>query len=169
MKENELLLRNFYDAFARCDWKAMQTAYADEAVFVDPVFANLNAFEVRAMWQMLCSGAKDFSLKIHRIECDSEPYIGPNGENFFYCTADWEADYLFSATNKKVNNKVRSYIKIFEGKIAEQSDKFNFYRWSRQALGFKGWLFGMTSPFRRAVTTKARNQLGIFIDKNYPE
>jgi ketosteroid isomerase-like protein len=51
MNSNQQLISNFYTAFQNKDYKTMQAAYTDTATFSDPVFENLNAAEVRAMWK----------------------------------------------------------------------------------------------------------------------
>src|SRR5690606_3551854 len=119
MDINSKAVNDFFTAFQQGDWKTMQQAYDDDAVFYDPVFENLNAVETRAMWHMLCSRAKDFSLKVIKIDCDKEPVIGKNGEEFIYCKTDWEALYTFSATGRKIRNKVRSNMKLHNGLILE--------------------------------------------------
>ncbi len=53
MQEKELIIK-FYTAFQQRDYKTMQDCYHEEAVFLDPVFEDLNATEVKYMWEMLC-------------------------------------------------------------------------------------------------------------------
>lgn len=48
---------------------------------------------------------------------------------------------------------------VRDGRIAEHVDSFDFYRWSGQALGIVGWLFGWTSPFQDKMTQASRVQL----------
>lgn len=43
MASNQQLIYTFYQSFKNKDYKAMQNCYADEAVFNDEVFVNLNA------------------------------------------------------------------------------------------------------------------------------
>ena len=56
---NQQLITTFYSAFQKKDYKTMQNCYADNATFSDPVFVNLNATEVKAMWEMLCIRGTD--------------------------------------------------------------------------------------------------------------
>ncbi len=45
----------------------MQGSYADNATFKDPVFINLNAKQVRAMWEMFCVKSKDLKIEFSKI------------------------------------------------------------------------------------------------------
>ncbi len=53
MNHNAQIIEAFYTAFQRKDYKAMQGMYSDTATFSDSVFKDLNAQQVRAMWEML--------------------------------------------------------------------------------------------------------------------
>lgn len=109
----------------------MGTLYSDSVIFNDPVFTNLNATEARGMWQMLISRGKDLELKFGEIQLE-----GDTGK------VTWEAYYTFSKTGKKVHNVIQAELVCKDGKIVKHTDRFGFYRWSRQALGFPGLLFG---------------------------
>ncbi len=89
----------------------MQACYADQAVFNDAVFKNLNADEVKSMWEMLIS--KNDSM---RIEFNG---IIANGSTV---KAHWDAYYTFSSTGNKVINRIDSIFEIEEGKIIKQTD-----------------------------------------------
>lgn len=131
----------------------MQACYSDDAVFSDPVFGLLDAAETRAMWEMLCKRAKDFSLVYGNIQLLDEEYA----------TADWTATYLFSQTNRRVVNKVRAHMRLRDGLIIEHSDAFAIYRWTRQALGLTGLVFGWTAFLNRRIQKQARAGLEKFM------
>lgn len=134
MNGNRQLIKHFYTAFNQLDYLSMQQCYHDDAVFFDPVFEDLNAAEARAMWEMLCQNAKGFSLQFFDVEADDE-----------YGTCKWVANYTFSQTGNKVNNKIKAHFKFHEGKIVEHTDDFDLWRWSRQALGLPGWMLGWSA------------------------
>ena len=69
-------------------------------------------------------------------------------------------------TGRKVVNRVKAYMKISDGKIAEHSDAFRLSTWLAQALGWKGKLLGWTGFMKRAVQKNARKSLIAFIEKN---
>jgi hypothetical protein len=153
MHENSQLIARFYEAFKKLDYSGMQTCYHPHAFFYDPVFQDLNAYEVKKMWEMLCKNAKDFSLVFSDLQADEE-----------YGQCKWTATYLFTATGKKVVNKITAYFKFHEGQIIEHTDDFDFWKWSRQAMGFKGFLFGWTVYFQNKVSKAARERLLQYIN-----
>ena len=62
MDGNEQVISRFYSAFQQLDAVTMNNCYSTDAVFSDPVFGILQGREITAMWEMLCSNAKNFSL-----------------------------------------------------------------------------------------------------------
>jgi hypothetical protein len=54
------------------------------------------------------------------------------------------------------------------GLISRHVDRFNFWRWSRQALGLKGWLLGWTSLVRDKVRAQAAKNLALFLARGAP-
>jgi ketosteroid isomerase-like protein len=155
MHPHQQLIETFYSSFARLDAAGMISCYHEEVFFYDPVFENLDAAEARAMWTMLCKNAKDFSLTYSKVEADDE-----------YGSCEWVADYTFSATGRKVNNIIKAHFKFHEGKIIEHMDDFDLWRWSRQALGFKGLLLGWSGFVQRKVRKGAKGNLKKFMAKN---
>jgi hypothetical protein len=134
----------------------MQQVYHDEAVFYDPVFEDLNATEVKDMWEMLCKNATNFSLQYSDIESDDE-----------YGTCNWVAVYTFSQTGNKVVNKVKAYFKFHEDKIVEHTDDFDLWKWSRQALGLPGWLIGWSAYLQNKIRSKAQDNLARFMQAKH--
>lgn len=143
----------FYTAFQLLDFKTMQSCYADDVVFSDPGFGLLDQGKPQAMWQMLCTKAKDFHLCFDHIELIDEEYA----------TCQWTAKYTFSSTGNPVINHIKAYIRVQDGKITEHTDSFNFYTWSRQALGLSGLLFGWTGFMQRKVQAEAVKRLEKFM------
>jgi ketosteroid isomerase-like protein len=153
MITNKELINNFYSAFQKLDYKGMNNCYSDDIVFFDPVFGLLQGNEAKYMWEMLCKNAKEFSLTYGNIiELDDE-----------YCTCDWVATYVFSKTGRKVVNKIKANMRFADGKIIEHSDAFSIHKWSRQALGLTGELFGWNSFFQRKIKNQAKRNLLKFI------
>lgn len=132
----------------------MGTLYSDSVIFNDPVFTNLNATEVRGMWQMLISRGKDLELKFGEIQSE-----GDTGKVI------WEAYYTFSKTGKKVHNVIQAELVCKDGKIVKHTDQFGFYRWSRQALGLPGLLFGFLPFLKNKIRTEARKGLDLYLKR----
>jgi ketosteroid isomerase-like protein len=155
MISNEQLINQFYTAFQNKDYTVMQACYADHAKFSDPVFVDLNAGEVRAMWEMLCKNGKDLKLTFDQVQV--------NGN---IVTANWTAIYTFSKTGKKVKNKINASFTIENGLIVSHKDQFDLYAWGRQAFGFTGWIIGWTDVFRNKIQETAMKNLAKFMTQN---
>ena len=151
-QSNLALLDQFYAAFGRLDGVAMAACYAPDATFSDPVFVGLRGEQPGGMWRMLTSRAKDLSVEL--VSSDADDVAG---------NAHWLAHYRFAQTGRPVVNDVRSQFTFADGLIATQVDDFDFYRWSRQALGLPGLLAGWTPMLKGSVQRKARAGLDKFL------
>jgi hypothetical protein len=152
MHPNAILIQQFYAAFQNRDFKSMQRFYDPEAVFHDPVFQDLSAGEVKAMWQMLVTSAND--LKIESSDIFADEKVGK-------CM--WQAWYTFSATGRKVHNVIYAKFEFRDGKIFRHDDHFDFWRWSKMALGTPGLVLGWTPLIRNKVRKTARKRLEKFM------
>ena len=156
MQSNEELISRFYSSFQQKDYKGMNSCYSDDIIFFDPVFTLLEGDQVKAMWEMLCKNAKNFSLEFSDIKTLDESYYSCN----------WVATYTFSKTGRRVVNRIKAYMKIADGKIIEHSDAFSVHRWSSQAFGWIGWLFGWNRFFQQKVKNEARKNLLKFMQQS---
>ena len=151
--DNKTLIERFYNAFQKLDHATMNSCYSDDIIFSDPVFGLLQADEAKAMWEMLCKNAKDFSLTYSNIQSVDEEYY----------TCNWTATYTFSKTGRKVVNNIKAFMRIKDGKIIEHSDGFRLSTWIAQAFGWKGFWFGWTSFMKRKVQKAATKNLKKFM------
>lgn len=148
LDRQEATAHRFWGALAARDAKAMAACYAHDASFEDEVF-QLRGPECGMMWRMLFQGARDLEVKTHPLK-----FID-NG----VAHGVWEARYTFTATGRKVHNRITTRLVLRNGLIIDHHDEFPFYKWSRQALGAKGWLLGWTPLVRNAVRKQARKRL----------
>ncbi len=148
---NAQLLHTFYSCFQKLDHEGMRACYHPEATFQDEVF-QLRGQEIGDMWQMLCTRAQDFELTYSVLQADEETG-----------TAHWEPRYTFSATGRTVHNIIDSDLRFRDGKIYSHRDRFNFWRWTRMALGPAGLLLGWTPFLRSKVAGQANRGLQKFI------
>ena len=151
MNQNSQLIHAFYTAFQNWDYKTMQNCYSNHAVFNDEVFKNLDAEQVKSMWEMLLKKGKDLKLEFKNIQADD-----------LKGSAEWVASYTFSATQRKVVNHIHAEFELENGKIIKHTDHFNFYKWASQALGFKGALLGWTNFLKKKVQQTALKNLEDF-------
>ena len=149
-------IERFYAAFAQLDGEAMQACYAPDARFDDEAFSLQGADQIGGMWRMLCTATKSkpesrahWQLAVSQITDRS---------------ARWEAHYLFSATGRQVINRIDAAFEFdAQGRITRHRDRFDFWAWSRQALGTPGLLLGWTPMLRKKVRATAAQNLARFM------
>jgi ketosteroid isomerase-like protein len=151
MHPNAQLVKRFYQAFQQLDAETMAACYADDVRFSDPAFTNLQGQEAADMWRMLTSRAQNFSLVFDGIEADDN-----QGK------AHWVATYLFSQTGNTVVNDIQARFTFKDGKIVTHTDSFDLWKWSGQALGFKGKLLGWAPFVHKAIRQQAAKGLAQF-------
>jgi limonene-1,2-epoxide hydrolase len=153
MKET---IEKFYNAFNDLDAETMAKCYHDDITFEDPAFGILKGERAKNMWRMLCKSqkGKEFNVDASNITADN-----------LKGTAHWEAHYLFSKTNRKVHNIIDAEFEFKNGKIIKHTDRFNLYRWSKQALGFKGLIIGWTPFFKKKLNAQTNHLLAKFEQK----
>jgi hypothetical protein len=77
--------------------------------------------------------------------------------------ADWEARYTFSPSKRPVHNILHAHFQFRDGKIVRHRDEFDFWRWSRMALGPTGLVLGWSPMVKNKVRATAKSGLEKFI------
>jgi ketosteroid isomerase-like protein len=155
MDQNREVITKFYQAFQQREWKTMQDCYHPDARFSDPAFPDLNSVEVKAMWRMLCENAQNFSLQFSEVNTN-----GNKG------SCRWDARYTFSRSGRNVHNIIHAHFDFKAGLILHHTDAFNFWRWSRMALGLPGLFLGWSPFLRGKVQATARKSLLRFMSEH---
>jgi hypothetical protein len=152
MSSNRTTATRFYSAFAQLDPAAMAQCYASEVRFQDEIFTLEGRDQVMAMWFMLCeslhtSGSRrDWKLNYRVAAVDS-----------MAVRLEWSARYHFGKSQRPVHNRIMATLQFdAAGLITAHHDRFDFWRWSRQALGMPGVLLGWSPMLRRTVRARAR-------------
>ena len=149
-------IERFYAAFAKLDGDTMQACYAPGAHFEDEVFTLDGPRQIGGMWRMLCEATKAKGLPHWKLEVSQVTDR----------SAHWDAHYLFSATGRKVLNRIDANFEFDAGGlIVKHRDRFDFWAWSRQALGTPGVLLGWTPFLRNKVRAQAAGNLKRFLEK----
>lgn len=148
MNANEETIRRFYTAFQKRDAAGMVACYAPDVQFSDPVFTDLRGPAAGSMWTMLCERGKDLEIEFRDVRADET-----TGH------AHWEAWYTFSTTGRKVHNVIDASFEFRDGRIARHTDRFDLYRWARQALGPAGVFLGWTPLLQNKVRAMAAKGL----------
>lgn len=143
------LIRKLYRSFASGDADGMAACYHTDIVFEDPAFGVLRRKEVAAMWRMLLERSKG-QLQVSFDSVQADDATG---------SAQWVAEYVFQTTGCKVVNRVSAKFEFNDGFIVRHTDNFDFWRWSRQALGWKGLLLGWTPWMQKKVQQQTNRAL----------
>ena len=152
-------ITRLYEAFARLDGAAMQACYANDAQFDDEAFSLRGAQQIGGMWRMLCGATAGSPANREAWHLDVS--------NITAHSAHWEAHYRFSATGRLVHNIIEAQISCgADGLIVRHRDSFDFWRWSRQALGAPGLLLGWSPYLRQQVRAKAAANLQRYLASN---
>jgi ketosteroid isomerase-like protein len=146
-----------YGAFAALDTRRMAECYAADAKFDDPAFTLSGREQIVGMWSMLCDAVRANGRDVWRLELLDSSADDARG------TARWDAHYRFSATGRLVHNQITANFEFRDALIARHTDSFDFYRWSRQALGPVGWLLGGTPWLRQKVRAQAASNLARYL------
>lgn len=107
------------------------------------------------MWAMLIARGKDLRLAVTDVTADDA-----RG------SATWEAWYTFSASGRPVHNVIRAAFEFRDGRIVRHVDRFDFWRWARQALGPTGLLLGWTPFLRAKVRATAAGSLAAWMARS---
>ena len=153
MHPHAALIERFYASFAKRDWAGMAACYHPDVHFSDEAF-DLHGADAGMMWRMLLTTGKDLTLEYSGIEADDR-----TGR------AHWDARYTFSATGRKVLNRIDASFEFRDGLIVRHVDRFPFWTWSRQALGTPGLLLGWSGFLKDKVRAKAAGNLAAFKQK----
>jgi hypothetical protein len=154
---SDLVIEKFYSSFARLDMDGMAACYAESARFDDEAFSLQGRRQVVGMWRMLGDAARAQQAAggpAWRLEYSGIAGQGRDGQ------AHWEAHYVFSDTGRRVHNIIDARFTFDDaGLILTHRDRFDFWRWSRQALGLPGWLLGWTPLLAPKIRARAAANL----------
>lgn len=147
------IITQFYDAFVEGNATTMGSLYDEKIEFEDPAFGKLEGEEVRKMWEMLIkrsNGNLKVSYNIHDVAVN-------------FAIVHWTATYPFSQTGRMVTNHIVAKIALKNNKIIKHTEYFNLWKWSRQALGWKGFLLGWTPFFKNKLQQQTGALLKTYI------
>lgn len=151
----EALIEKFYTSFSKGNAQEMISCYHKNVAFKDPAFGRLEGDRAKNMWRMLLS-QKSETTKIHFENIKASKETG---------SAKWVAEYLFGDKKRKVVNHVQAKFKFKDGLIIEHIDSFNMWTWSKQALGFSGYLLGWTPLLKSKIQKTTNQNIDEFLEK----
>src|ERR1700741_233239 len=104
--DNEELIEKFYRSFSAANVEGMLSCYHDDVEFQDPVFGLLKGNEAKKLWRMLVRPG----IKITWYNVSADKNSGG---------ANWIAEYIFSASGRKVVNKITAQFEFRNNKIVK--------------------------------------------------
>ena len=146
------IIDQFYTAFRNGAIESMLACYHEQVQFEDPAFGKLNAEQARAMWTMLLQRGKG-NVKIEHFNITTEEDTG---------SAEWIARYPFGKNQRPVVNHIKAQFKFENQKIINHHDHFDIWKWSSQALGLPGKLFGWTPFMKKQIQKQSLHLLQDF-------
>ncbi|MBC7383273.1 MAG: nuclear transport factor 2 family protein [Bacteroidia bacterium] len=150
---NSELITKFYQSFSKGDAEGMVNCYHENIRFEDPAFGVLNGNDAKYMWHLLVERSKG-EIKVSFSDVKADDKSG---------SAQWEAEYNFKQTGRKVLNKIDAQFEFKEGKIIKHTDNFDLWKWSQQAFGWKGYLFGWSEFMKQKIRQKTMGLLKQYI------
>lgn len=130
----------FYRAFVTGDFAGMESRYAEDVSFEDPIFEYESRAGTMGMWRNLLGGSTGtYSYKVTGVKGDT-------------VTVHWIADY--EVFGRPVHNEIDTTMIVHDGKIVHQRDVFSWERWAKQALPLGP--LSATRPVRWVVTQALR-------------
>lgn len=145
MTPNEQKITAFYAALENANSKTVCESYHADIVFRDPIFGRLIGRDVCQMWKMLMDKSNG-NLKIELSEVKANDYLG---------SALWKATYNLGKKNRLITNVIRAEFHFKDGLIIKHTDDFDIWKWAKQTLGTKGFLFGWTGYMHKKIQEKA--------------
>jgi ketosteroid isomerase-like protein len=144
VSEENSVIESFYASFGAGDADGMERCYHPEVHFSDPVFPDLRGPEVMKMWRTLLGRADDL-----------EVVLGEHAGGADEGSAHWTARYTFARTGRFVVNEIDASFRFSEGRIIEHQDHFDFWKWSRMALGAPGLFMGWSPMLKKKVRAQS--------------
>lgn len=144
MSGEKQLVEDLYGSFAAGDGDGMERCYHPDVRFSDPVFPELRGPEVMKMWRMLLGRSDDLEVVLGEHSAEGETG-----------SAHWTARYTFSRTGRHVVNEVDAFFRFSDGLIIGHEDSFDFWKWSRMALGAPGVFLGWSPMLKKKVRAQS--------------
>jgi hypothetical protein len=145
MITSEKIISKLYTAMANGETLTIEECYAPSVKFYDPVFGVLKGNDVSLMWKMLLQSARG-KIKMNYTIIKSTEYVGSTRLTIVY---------NFGKNNRKIENIIHSEFHFKDGLIIKQNDDFDIWKWSKQAFGLSGVLFGWTGYMQKKINEKA--------------
>lgn len=126
--------------------------YASNIVYSDPVYGWMEGDKVKARWEYFCAHADALQLTWGAVTVLDDEYF----------TCEWTAQYTQRETGRTIKFPCKSFFRLKDYKIIEQSDAYRLSSLIAQTDGWKGFWFGWTGYMKRFVQKRALQALASF-------
>lgn len=145
-QDSAAVVIRFFESYQKNDWQNMARCYHDKASFSDPIYPDLREESIVYLWFSRLAARRVVDLQYRVLFADDRK-----------AQVEWSG--LSPLHGKSVQIKGLSTFALWDATIVRQVDEFSFVQWSRQALGWKGWLLGSLRFYQARVQRSARSQL----------
>ena len=143
------IVNEFFASLKSKNIENLKKIYHTQIMYSDPLYGLLHNEDVFKRWQFFCNENKIENIEILDIkEYDHE-----------YAMAHWDCTFYYGITHKKVTLSIKSFFKIENNVITEQSDAYRLSKFISQAYGIKGLLFGWIKFMQHRVKRTALKNL----------
>ena len=155
MDFNHQLIADFFTAMCQRDFSKMQHIYSSDIAFFDPMYQYFNEGQVIMMWRFRIENIDSFSVDFSNISDEGDGYY----------TVDVVLQYVTSK-NKRIQLKMKSYIRIIGNRIAEHSDAYSIHGLCKQERGVIGNWIGWNRMYQNRLKLEAKKAVLAFIHTN---
>ena len=139
----------FFASLKSRNIEKMMEIYHSKIIYSDPLYGLLKQEDVIKRWQLLLEENVIEDIQIMDIkEYDDE-----------YAMAHWNCTFYYTITQKKVTLSIKSFFKIENNLIIEQSDAYRLSKFISKAYGIKGLLLGWTKFMQHRVKKTALKKI----------
>jgi SnoaL-like domain len=144
------LTDRLFTAIATHDGEKIAGIYADAARIDHPIAGRLTGAEVKAAWTIFLSRTPYFKF-VYLIR-----HAGARTAE-----VEWSIRYIFFETGREIALEGVSNLAFEDGRIVFQRDRFSRRDWSRQALGWKGFVLSAIPGWSGFLQSETRRILGL--------
>lgn len=141
------IVKEFYEALNKRDYKIVNGLYHSEAKYRDEIF-DFNGIEIHALWYNATLPEMDISVKLESIREEGDKVI-----------TEWEMRYTLDIIKRRINLKEKGVFEFKDEKIYRHTDTYDFWAWCTQAFGAIGRVMGWSNWLRNRVRNQARKSV----------
>ncbi len=146
------IVTQFFEAFAKHDWRSIARCYHDKASYSDPLFPDLRGERIVYMWyQMLGTAGAKQTHSMNDLNLEYRILFGDERK----AQVEWTANYVYAGRYVRIEGLTT--LAIWDDKIVRHVNEYNFWRWIRQAKGLTGLVFGGLPAYQRNVQRSAQS------------